>query len=192
MNLNLLFPTPIGYFNNSKFTNKILPIAKPIIEKTEEHSWGYVSTYGDKQIHDHLESFTWISSYIKELSYQFVKDIGFYFKHDIKIGSLFISKIENHQHHSRHTHPNALLSGVMYLETTSICAPIVFEDPRTVREFNNLGNTSITKINTPEITFNPKSGDILIFEGWVPHRVPSIKEKGNRLTLVFNIAYDTK
>lgn len=190
MNTQNIFPTPIGYFNDVEFTNKVLPIANSILDKTGEHYWGYTSTFNDGNVQEYLKSFDWITSYIKKISYQFVEKISFTFKSEIEINTLFVSKIKNTQNHGRHTHPDSILSGVIYLETTPNCAPLVFEDPRPVREFNNMRRTKDKYLtNMDSIGLVPKGGDIVIFESWVPHSVPIMFKKGYRKTLVFNINY---
>jgi uncharacterized protein (TIGR02466 family) len=188
-----LFPTPIGYFNNIEFTNKVLPIANSILEQINNpHPLSYLTTFNNSEIQTYLKSFTWIEDYIKKISYEYSKEIGFYLNDNIEIGTLFVSRINNTQHHERHVHPNSILSGVMYLNTTPNCAPIIFEDPRSVRDFNHMRRTKEWKnTSAGQMIYTPTSGDIILFEAWMPHRVPSIEEQGNRTTLVFNIGYDT-
>jgi uncharacterized protein (TIGR02466 family) len=190
MEIQNMFPTPIGYLKDSNFTNKVLPIAKDILEKTPKHRWGYTTTFENNQITQHLESYDWIVSYVMNISKDFINRTGFRYKEHPKIQSIFVSKINNTEFHGRHTHPNSVVSGVMYLETTPNCAPIVIEDPRSVRAFNGLmRDNKMYVTNQDTVAFFPKQGDILLLEAWVPHQVPKVEQEGNRITLVFNIGY---
>lgn len=190
MNIKNIFPTPIGHFNDVEFTNKVLPIANSILDKTKENRLGYTNTYGDEKTQNYLKSLNWITSYIEKISYQYIDIIGFGFKNEIKVDVIFVSKINNTQNHNRHVHQHSVITGVIYLETTKGCAPLRFEDPRSVRGFNNMVKTEDkldTNLNL--VDFNPQSGDIVLFESWVPHSVPGGVSDGYRKTLVFNVDY---
>lgn len=188
MNIENIFPNPIGYFNNIEFTDRVLPIANSILDNIEDkHYLEYQNTYNDIKTQNYLKSFTWIEEYIKKISYEFVEKIGFKFTQKPIIQTLFVSKINNTQFHQRHIHGNSVISGVMYLDTIGSYAPLLFEDPRDVRHFNGMLSTRIESHDI--IPFHPIKGDIILFESWIPHKVPSIKKKGNRTTLVFNLGY---
>lgn len=193
MELNRFFPTTIGFFNDIEFTNKVLPIAREILYgvSKEDHVWRYKTTYFRDEQSKKLHSIPFINEYLKELSSKFVDLMGFEWTGEIGI-DLFVSKMEKGDKHDLHIHPNCILSGVCYLNTSEDCSPIVFEDPRNVRFFNSLvkkeGNYggNDTYDNQSEIIYLPKNGDILMWESWLKHKV-TINGCDCRETLVFNI-----
>ena len=185
MNIQNIFPVSVGYLNNIKFTNKVLPIANSILDKTGIGAWNYTNTYNDFKTYSYLKSFNWIEDYIKQICREYINVMGLEINREININSLFVSRIDNTHSHDKHIHPTSTLSGVMYLDTIGSYAPLEFNDPSEIRNFHSLitKSNSLDKLKVP---FLPSKGDIVIFESWVPHTVPKVKGKGNRTTLVFN------
>ena len=62
-----IFPTPIGYLSDIGFTNKVLPIAEEILERTGKHRWGYTTTFGDEKVRDQFQVYgqIYLLPYIK-------------------------------------------------------------------------------------------------------------------------------
>tara|TARA_R110000787_G_scaffold140370_1_gene253932 strand:+ start:842 stop:1432 length:591 start_codon:yes stop_codon:yes gene_type:complete len=190
MHIQNIFPVSIGHFNDTTFTNKVLPIANSILDESQISSLGYKNTYNNHRGQKYLKSFTWIEDYIHQICYEYINKLKIKFKDKIYIDTLFVSKINNTQFHGRHTHPNSILSGVIYLDTIGVYAPIIFDDPCEVRNFHSLNSKN--ENNIEGIPFYPTKGDIIVFESWLPHRVPHNVSKeakeGSRTTLVFNVS----
>lgn len=192
INIDLLFPTVIGRFQDINFTNRVLEISGDILDKTKGnnfltyHQLDYSSTFRDQEITEYINSFSWIKEYLLSLSYTFIDTIGYSSLGELDVQAFF-SRMTKGDKHPFHVHDNSVLSGVAYLETNNDCAPIIFEDPRKVRHFNQL----VSK-ETPQLTNNiyesilPKKGEILIWESWLSHSV-DLNECDCRETLVFNI-----
>ena len=69
--------------------------------------------------------------------------------------------------HATHTHPNSILSGILYLSETG--SPTIFYD----RNFSNYKN--------------PVEKNVLIlFPSWIPHEVRPLPSDENRLIISFN------
>jgi uncharacterized protein (TIGR02466 family) len=195
MEIQKLFPTPIGYIKNKEFTDRVLPIANEILSNSNDTFWGYSTTYSNLSIKDKLLTYDWIVDYLMKISHEFVDKIGFSFRKPIEFSSLFVSKIERDKSHDTHMHPGCIISGVCYLSTQN-CAPLLIRDLRDVRNFAGLVRKENNYESTESVTFMPKAGDIILFESWVPHKVPRMEDYSNnsnkeleRSTLVFNVSY---
>jgi uncharacterized protein (TIGR02466 family) len=89
--------------------------------------------------------------------------------------------------HSLHTHPNSLLSGLLYLEVPEGSAPIIFSDPRPFRSMISLPKKGDALTNWENTIFKPEKGTFLIWESWLAHEVPKNFCKTGRITMVFNL-----
>ena len=193
MEIIKLFPTLVGRHNNIKFANEVLPIANKLLEGREKNHLGYVNTYSDSEVHDHLSSIDFITEYINFISYGYISSIGFSINVETEL-SLFVSNMTEGDHMPSHIHPRSILSGICYLECEPVSAPIVFEDYRDIRLFNGLvsmGEYNLdlyNEYNNREIEFYPKNGDILIWESWMRHYVKP-NASTTRKTIVWNLSY---
>jgi uncharacterized protein (TIGR02466 family) len=179
------FPTLIGYYNDSSFVSKVLPVANHLL-KMNTKKWGYNSTFGNPQAMDYIDENPFINKYILELGYKFLNQLGYRTKHPLK-SQVFFSNMKPNDYHPSHNHPHSILSGVIYLKTSPNISPITFQEPRTIKFFNNLIPLEPqNQINSTSITYYPKDNDILIWESWLNHSVSSNKGE-YRKTLVFNL-----
>ena len=188
MNIRKVFPTPIGYFNNKTFTDKVLTIVNGFINELQPSQWGYKSSYNDAKISRRIVSNQFIMDYVDVVATKFVNEIGFQLPKPYKV-DFFVSKILKDEWHDSHVHPNSMLSGVFYLKADKNVAPLYLKDPRSARLFNGFTHKDVTKKDTSRNieSFQPKSGDRIIFESWVPHVIPPSKIESERITLVYNI-----
>lgn len=88
--------------------------------------------------------------------------------------------------HLPHIHPDATVSGVLYLRVPAGAAPIILEDPRgSVPPFGK------------RVIHDPEPGELLMFPPWLSHMVPAgagaatcAESRGgvpSRLSLAFNV-----
>jgi uncharacterized protein (TIGR02466 family) len=189
MDINDIFPTPIGFLNNKDLTDKILPIVTTILDEIDDRGhFHYKTSYNMSQVESYLSNFPFIKQSIIEIAQNYTTKIGYQLPDKIDI-SLFTSRMIIGDRHESHIHPDSILSGLFYLNIDKNSAPILFEDPRPIRPFNQLipiDKNRLEKYNTYEISFMPKVGDIIIWESWLKHRVP-LNNSNYRETLVFNI-----
>jgi uncharacterized protein (TIGR02466 family) len=193
--LDHFFPTSVGSRQDLEFTNKILEISTPILDKiSKKHpNLNYISTFGDNKISKQLRSINWLNDYILTLGYSYLKELGFTPWWSLEMDS-FVSRMDKDDNHGLHTHPNSILSGVAYLRfepeennNSESSNHLIFEDPRVERKFNYLQQSNPPlHTNSSEVYFTPKVGDIIIWESFIPHMV-----KNNTLdvreTFVFNL-----
>ena len=182
MNIKNIFPKPIGHFNDKEFTDQVLPIAKEILKTTAICSLGYKSTYGDIEKLNKVKSYSFIEDKIKKVTNEFFEKIEFVPTGELEI-STFITKMKKGDFHLPHVHPNSILSGTYYLQVAPNSSPIMFDDFRTIRNFNGL---TPTRMELMRNSFYPKAGDCVMFESWVPHSVPQ-NQSESRITLIFDV-----
>lgn len=188
--IDLIFPTVIGKYNDKNICDKILPIAKDILSKKYNTPLDYHSTYNVTDIYEQLYRIDWLREYVLNACYKFIDKCGYYKPKGLDV-QMFVSKINKGDYHARHNHDNCQVSGVIYLDVPEGSSPIVFWDPRAIRPHNGMlskPNLSGKQkfINQFKHVVEPKTGDILMWEGWLQHEVPKSKSNKDRYTLVFN------
>jgi uncharacterized protein (TIGR02466 family) len=189
--INYYFPTAILAETHLILANKMLPVAKKYLEDPVYAStnWGYKTTYGYKDNGGlaYLPDVVDFTNFVETVGRKYLLELG-YDANQIKFNTLvFASEIADGQHHERHTHPNSILSGLLYLQVPKGSAPLVINDPRPFRDFVYMPKIGDTATNLSEIKFQPTKGLLLIWESWIPHLVPTSHNSEGRITLVFNI-----
>lgn len=188
MKLNLYFPTIIGSESDTDLANCLLPEVKKILNDSSllTNQWGYKNTY-QKRI-ENLPQISNFVIYVKEKSLDFLKLNGYDHSNiNLKI-EIFASEMISGDSHNRHTHPDCLLSGLMYLKVPVGSSKIIFHDPRLFRDFVQIPIAQSIPNNYGEIHFDPFPGLFLIWQSWIPHEVPVNSNEEGRITLVFNVS----
>ncbi len=93
-----------------------------------------------------------------------------------------------------HNHPEALWSGVYYVQTPKECGHIRFRDPREHANFKEIGideDKGRPRELWQEVHYEPKPGRVIFFPGWLGHEVdPNLSEEegvaGERVIVSFN------
>lgn len=95
---------------------------------------------------------------------------------------------EPYRHH-QHIHPNAFLSGIIYVRTPDKCGPTVFSDPRIQKYVFHPDYSEFNIENSPTFTQYPEKGLVVVFPGWLQHYVDngSMNSRDKRITTSFNI-----
>jgi uncharacterized protein (TIGR02466 family) len=110
---------------------------------------------------------------------------------DFKIDASWVNRHTQGEFISRHNHANAMLSGVYYIETTPMTAPIVFEKAYL---YNNLFHETVkptfknllpNQFNSSKYTVRPTNGDLIMFPSHLEHTVPNLST-AKRYSLAFN------
>lgn len=92
--------------------------------------------------------------------------------------------------HSLHLHPLSTFSGTYYVRTPSGGPALKFEDPRLDRFMAapprrvNCRESSRLWINIPA-----RTGQIVLFESWLRHEVPSNQARSERISISFNYGW---
>lgn len=188
-----LFPTPL-------FVVKIPPVFSSIVpwlhsqemlnEEIDEANYGQRSK--DSYILHKPEARD-LSMFILEQTLIFSNEVLLYEYDSYKFSQSWVSVKLPGQHHTMHTHPNSLISGVFYYGTSSEKTPAI--------KFHKLfGGTNVSYIRpkiksdkrsskfaheTFSINFEP--GLLILFPSHLTHSVPINKTDDVRCSLAFNI-----
>lgn len=87
-------------------------------------------------------------------------------------------------YHHAHTHPNSIVSGVLYISAQKQAEHIVFS-----RDLNlniQVQTNKPNPFNSVEMYFPVETGDIVLFPSNLVHTVPESKGNSTRISLAFN------
>jgi hypothetical protein len=86
-----------------------------------------------------------------------------------------------------HQHQDSVISGVYYYDTLGIDGDIIFESPN---QFYNLEVFPAGPGVEMTISYKPRIGKILLFPGWLKHKVEVNTTDSQRISFSFNYLYD--
>ena len=93
---------------------------------------------------------------------------------------------ESNEFHQKHTHPNSIVSGVMYLQTNDNDKIQFLGDP-IIYKTVMLNSKSFNDFNMSFRWFHACTGKLYLFPSSVPHEVPKIEsDRGQRISIAFN------
>ncbi len=103
------------------------------------------------------------------------------------LDNLWINILEPCGVHSGHIHPNAAVSGTLYIETPEGAAPLRLEDPRLPLMMAAPPRKARAKPeNRRFVTVAPTPGTVLLWESWLRHEVPMNDADAERISISFN------
>lgn len=119
----------------------------------------------------------------------FARDCAFDLERKPKLDSLWVNLLKSGGHHSGHIHPQAMISGTLYVDVPPGSGSIRFEDPR----LPLMMAAPPRDEEAPEplrqfVTVNPRPGLLLLWESWLRHEVLPGQARGERLSVSFNFA----
>jgi len=107
----------------------------------------------------------------------------------LKMVSCWVNIMPAGASHSLHLHPLAVVSGTFYVATPKGTSPIKFEDPR-LDKFMAQPPRHPRAPQSEQAFFEiqPKTGDVVLFESWLRHEVPTVPldAKQERISISFN------
>jgi uncharacterized protein (TIGR02466 family) len=91
--------------------------------------------------------------------------------------------------HSMHTHPNCLLSGLVYIRTPKNCGPTAFASPRMLGKNLEPAYFKKNEFNSDVFVMPAEKGRMVIWPSHMPHAVEqgSANEIEERIVVAFNI-----
>ena len=187
-----LFPTPV--FTTMiplEFYNVVPWLFKQEMLSEEVDSPNYGERSKNSYILDEPESKD-LKNYILGLVNQYGKMLGYEYD-SYRFGQSWVSYKHPGQHHTMHSHPNSLISGVFYFgEPTDKTPAIKFHkleggfnvsylSPKLVKDKREL------KYAQKEFSIEFTPGLLLLFPSYLHHSVPLNKTDKTRCSLAFNI-----
>jgi uncharacterized protein (TIGR02466 family) len=187
-----LFPTPVFASQIPLEFSKVVPwLFKQEMLSEEVDSPNYGERSKNSYILDEPESKD-LKNYILGLVNQYGKMLGYDYE-SYRFGQSWVSYKHPGQHHTMHSHPNSLISGVFYFgEPTDKTPAIKFHkleggfnvsylSPKFVKDKREL------KYSQKEFSIEFTPGLLLLFPSYLHHSVPLNKTDKTRCSLAFNI-----
>ena len=87
-----------------------------------------------------------------------------------------------------HTHPNCYLSSAYYVKAPDNCGKFLIENPNQAKRhfYPQLANK--TELNMPSAGLDVNEGDLLLFPGYLPHKVAKNESDNDRIVISFNVS----
>lgn len=149
---------------------------------------GYTSFGSMDKLHEFSSTFAelarridaHVARYARELDY----DLG---RGRLRMTDCWLNIMEFGTNHGSHIHPNSVISGTYYVQTPRGGSVLKFEDPRIARFMVAPPQKKPTKPALRRyVSFQPKAGEIILFESWLNHEVPTHLVKKERVGISFN------
>ena len=186
-NIDGLFCTPIYRSSIGRaYTNSELKVFKDCQKETRKNV-GNSNT---------LNTYTLNNKKLMPLKQRIMEHINVYFdqvyapKTDVipYITQSWINYTDENQFHHKHSHPNSLVSGVLYLDADIDLDSIVFYRPNQYQTITIYTKDDCYNVfNSSLWTYAVKTGDIVLFPSSVEHSVRTKKGKRTRMSLAFNV-----
>ena len=183
-----VFPTLIKYINNflnEKELNKIIEIT--INKKLSSHlslKGKATSTHGlNSDVLFNIDKN--IVEKIKNKINEYAIDYGV---RKLKLDNSWINIQNKNSVLNKHSHPDSIVSGALYLKVDKNSSKIYFYNPNTYLTFVNVFKQ--TEFSCENYFFTPQIGDLILFPSWLMHGSNDEKNKSKeRMVLSFNTLY---
>ena len=86
-----------------------------------------------------------------------------------------------------HTHPNSFLSSAYYVKAPNNCGKFQVENPNQAKRYWYPEVKSKNEINKDFISINVEEGDLLLFPGYLSHKVAVNESDEDRIVISFNV-----
>ena len=201
--IKLLFSTPIYQAKLSK----VGKIDMPEIEKScwsiaqEDEAgqkWCQENNYLGYTSYASLSDLTWRSPIFEELKKlldlhidKFTRELDFNLEgRTLNLEDIWINILAEGGNHPAHLHPNSVISGTIYISMPPKTSAIRFEDPRLSMMMAAPSRLADAKeYLKPFIYINPLVGEILLWESWLRHEVPTNMSPKERISISFNYSW---
>ena len=178
-----VFPTLLQYTNN--FLNSIE--CKEIIKSISKSKLHEHLCLKGKARSTHKVNSSIISKTLREKLNIKIKEYQIdYGVNELKIDNSWVNIQNKNSILKKHSHPDSIISGVVYLKTDKKSSKIYFHNFNPYRTFVDFKKD--TEFNSENYFFKPQTGDLILFPSWLIHS----SDKNNspsRIALSFNTIY---
>lgn len=190
-----LWPTPLWYFEVPPTLINPNDIAQEAYAHQKMDAGVVISNAGGYQssaltMNDRVHpTLTRLMEYITQQSRTCFQELGF--EHQMSIANYWININRQNNYNKMHIHSMSILSGCYYAVTPPKCGNIIFfnrpETSYIMAQIKHFGarENSFTAV---EQAFEPRSGGVLIFPGWLQHSVEENLSGEDRISVAFNFA----
>ena len=86
-----------------------------------------------------------------------------------------------------HTHPNCYLSAAYYVKAPKNCGNFVIENPNIAKRYFRPEIANRNELNGEVAGVEISEGDLLLFPGYLPHKVGKNESDDDRIVISFNV-----
>lgn len=213
MAIHTLFPTriyqaPLAYGRAAPSSERDAAKLRKVIERDahiirdideDGQAWsrsnykGGFTTYGSMDaLHSQFPPFAELEKYLDKHVVRFSKlqnwNLG---GGRLRMVTCWVNIMPAGANHSLHLHPLAVVSGTFYVTTPPGTSPIKFEDPRLERFMAQPPrHPKAPREDQPFFELKPKAGEVVLFESWLRHEVPTVPLESTRERISVSFNYD--
>lgn len=157
----------------------------------KNYTGGYSSYASMTQLHRTSPNFAELERRLRPHMARFVKKLKWdLLGRKLEMTTCWANLMGYATHHTLHTHPLSVLSGVYYVTVPKDSSPFKIEDPR----LGFMMNSPPRKASAPAreqnyLLISPKEGAFILFESWMRHEVPPHRGRSPRLSVSFNFEF---
>lgn len=111
---------------------------------------------------------------------------------EFKITNLWLNEMVSGSYHERHTHYGNVISGCFYVDVPPGSGGVMFYGPLSRIDKANLDVKEYTVFNSGTWTIVPEAGNMLMWESYLQHEVPTSEFIGKRRSIAFDVSLDIK
>jgi uncharacterized protein (TIGR02466 family) len=155
----------------------------------QNYPGGYTSYGSMDRLHRFSSTFDQLRSRIDRHVAAFARALHWELKRGgkLEMTDCWINLMEHGAAHGSHLHPQAVISGTYYVQVPSDSPGLKFEDPRLSRMMAAPSRKSSAPIGQrAHVTHRARVGQVVLFESWLRHEVPSHRARGERISVSFN------
>ena len=105
----------------------------------------------------------------------------------LKLDSIWINVLDPGGAHSGHIHPHSVLSGTYYVDGPAGASALKLEDPRHALMMAAPNRREDAPLEERTFVYvTPKPGDVIMWESFIRHEVPTNAAKKARVSVSFN------
>jgi len=180
MEINALFPTPVGIFNlNRNFT----PIEKKFFLNLEVKNNSLNKISKDRLVLNNEEMFN-LKSFIDSCMEQYISVVfGRPKNFKLRITYSWCNYTNQNEGHHSHKHGHSIVSGVLYLQTNENDSIKFFKESQ---EHLYVESQEANEFSSTTWKFPATQGSLLLFPSYLKHSVDQKKDSNVRISLSFN------
>jgi uncharacterized protein (TIGR02466 family) len=158
----------------------------------EHYPGGFTSYASMGRLHTQFSTFMELERRLQRHARSFARrldwDLG---DGRLKLIDCWVNVMPRRAVHTLHLHPLSVISGTYYVQTPPGCSKIRFEDPRLSKFMAAPPRTkSCRDANRPQVSYDVRAGEVVLFESWLRHEVGPNPSAGERVSISFNFAWE--
>jgi len=170
----------------NKVENKTIPHLSKLQHNREQFS-DYNLPHDIKIVNQFDTQLPELAEEIKKLTYTYIKDTGFQMVDFSTLNDAWVQDYKKGDLHTEHNHGGQCISGLYWVRANEDAGDIVFLNPN---PFLSLWVPSRqTELSTNAIRFKATRGTILLWPGYLTHKVMEGGPYCTRTTIAFNLDF---